>query len=535
MMEEQDSPDDLEYEEYEDYEDEEDEFDKLTRGEKVCGFIEEYCKVPEGALVGQPIQLADFQRDFILDIYDNPHITHTAILAIARKNAKTATIACILLAHICGPEAVLNSQIVSGAMSRDQASLVYKLAVKIINLDPRLSIKTKTVDSTKRILGLSKNVEYHALSADGHTAHGLSPILAILDEVGQIKGPTSPFVEAVTTSQGAHEDPLLIMISTQSASDADYLSLQIDDAIRGSDPGIIVHLYAAEEDCDLLDEEQWKKANPALGLFRSEKDLRKQITKAVRLPSLESSTRNLLLNQRVSLERLWLSPTVWKENNKKPSIEVFQTAQKVALGLDLSQKTDLTAAVFAAEDEETETVHLMPFCFTPLIGIDERQARDRAPYSDWVKKEFMFTAGTKVVDYGDMVLRLNLWLEENDIFMTSVEYDRWRIETLQAESEELSFGQDSEWNPVGQGFKDMGPRVSQFEELLLAGKIAHGGHPLLNLGASHAIAVEDASKNKKLDKSKTTQRIDPIVAAVMATYAVSTKTEANTDVALMIA
>ena len=101
-------------------------------------------------------------------------MTHTAILTMARKNAKTATIACILLAHICGPEARQNSQIVSGAMSRDQAGLVYKLATKIINLDPRLQLECRTVDSTKTIWGLTADVEYHALSADASTAHGLS-------------------------------------------------------------------------------------------------------------------------------------------------------------------------------------------------------------------------------------------------------------------------------------------------------------------------------------------------------------------------
>jgi phage terminase large subunit-like protein len=93
---------------------------ELTRGEKVCRFIETCCVVPEGDLVGQPVVLSDFQRLFILAIYDNPAVTDTAILSIARKNAKTGTIAFILLAHIVGPEAIQNSRIVSGAMSREQ-------------------------------------------------------------------------------------------------------------------------------------------------------------------------------------------------------------------------------------------------------------------------------------------------------------------------------------------------------------------------------------------------------------------------------
>jgi phage terminase large subunit-like protein len=86
-----------------------------TRGVKVCEFIEKFCLAPEGDLIGKPIKLEPFQRRFILDIYDNPYKTHSAYLSIARKNGKTALIGAILLAHLCGPEAVENSQIVSGA------------------------------------------------------------------------------------------------------------------------------------------------------------------------------------------------------------------------------------------------------------------------------------------------------------------------------------------------------------------------------------------------------------------------------------
>ena len=92
---------------------------KLSRGEKVCAFIEKYCVAPEGEHIGKPIKLLPFQRRFLLEIYDNPVGTHSAFLSIARKNGKTALIAGLLLAHLCGPEAVQNSQIVSGAQSKE--------------------------------------------------------------------------------------------------------------------------------------------------------------------------------------------------------------------------------------------------------------------------------------------------------------------------------------------------------------------------------------------------------------------------------
>jgi phage terminase large subunit-like protein len=168
----------------------------MTRGEKVCAFIERYCFVPEGKLVGKPLKLMKFQRDFIKGIYDNKHGTSRAYLSVARKNGKSALIAGIVLAHIIGPEARLNSQIVSGARSREQASLVFKLAEKMIRLSPELYKLIKIVPSSKMLIGLPMNVEYKAISAEAGTAHGLSPVLAILDEVGQVRGPTDSFIEA---------------------------------------------------------------------------------------------------------------------------------------------------------------------------------------------------------------------------------------------------------------------------------------------------------------------------------------------------
>ncbi len=207
-----------------------------TRGEKVCQFIERYCLVPEGSGVGQPMKLMNFQRKFILEVYDNPAGTSRAYLSVARKNGKSSLIAAIMLAHLVGPEAQTNSQIISGARSRDQASLVFKLAEKMVRLSNELSKIVRIVPSQKTLLGLICNVEYKAISAESGTAHGLSPILAILDEVGQVRGPYDPFVEAIETSQGAHSSPLLIAISTQSSTDGDLFSNWLDDAANAKDP-----------------------------------------------------------------------------------------------------------------------------------------------------------------------------------------------------------------------------------------------------------------------------------------------------------
>src|SRR5690606_34363571 len=122
---------------------------ELTRGERVCRFIEEYLVAPEGSLVGQPIRLIPAQEAFILSVYDNPAGTRRAYWSIARKNSKTATIACLLLAHIVGPEAYQNSRIVSGARSRSQAAEVHNYAAKMVWMSPKLAKLARVVPSSK--------------------------------------------------------------------------------------------------------------------------------------------------------------------------------------------------------------------------------------------------------------------------------------------------------------------------------------------------------------------------------------------------
>lgn len=492
----------------------------MTRGEKVITFIENFCLVPEGRLVGKPMRLSKFQKRFILAIYDNPSGTRRAILSLARKNGKTALIAAMLLAHIVGPLAEQNSQLVSGAMSREQASLVYKLAAKMLDLQPLFAHRYRSVPSTKTIVGLSKNVEFKALSAEGSTAHGLSPIVAILDEAGQVRGPMTPFIEAIITSQGAHENPLLIVISTQAPSDADMLSVWIDDAERSGDPHTVCHVYAADKDCDILDQTQWAKANPGLGDFRSERDLEEQIKMASRIPSMEASARNLLLNQRVALDSLWLAPSVWKENGAPPIIDVFREGAVVSVGLDLSKRTDLTAAVFAARDQEG-AFHLLPFVFTPQQGIADRELRDKAPYSLWVKQGKLIAVPGATLDYRWLFEFMRQKTESLGIEASIIAFDRWRINEAKDAALAVDVFSFADWREVGQGYKDMAPRVEAFESLLLQGMIRHGNHPLLNMAAANAIAVSDPAGNRKLDKAKSTLRIDPLVAAVMAVGALS--------------
>lgn len=479
-----------------------------SRAERVIAFIQRHCLTPDGEHVGKPMVLADFQKRFIREIYDNPNGTRRAILSVSRKNGKTGLIAGLLLAHLVGPEAKLNAQLVSGAMSREQASLVFRLASQMVMLSPTLSKIVRIVPSSKRLLGLPLNTEYKALAADGKTAHGLSPLFCLIDEAGQVRGPQSDFIDALTTSQGAHADPLLIVISTQSASDQDWLSIQIDDAKASNDPRIVCHLYAAPEGCDLLDKEAWKAANPALGLFRSEDDLREQMTQAQRMPSMENSARNLLLNQRVSTESPFISPDVWK--SCAADVLPFDEDTPIYAGLDLSARTDLTALVLVGKIKgKWQTV---PYFWTPNEGLMDRAKRDRSPYDLWHRQGFLRTTPGATVDYEYVATDIASLLAGLNI--QAIAYDRWRIALLKKEFERI--GADLPLVEWGQGYKDMAPALDHLEAELLNGRVCHGNHPVLSMCAANAVITKDPTGARKLDKSRATGRIDGLQAMAMA-------------------
>ena len=148
----------------------------MSRAADIIEFCETLLAVPDGAHAGQPLRLLDFQKAFIRAVYDAEQPTRRAFLSMARKGGKTTLTAALLLAHLVGPEAKLNAQIVSGAMSRDQAAIVFGLAAKMVQLSPVLSKLVRIIPSGKRLIGLPLNTEYRALAADGRTAHGTRPV-----------------------------------------------------------------------------------------------------------------------------------------------------------------------------------------------------------------------------------------------------------------------------------------------------------------------------------------------------------------------
>jgi phage terminase large subunit-like protein len=479
-----------------------------SRAARNIEWIESTLRVPEGKLVGQPIKLRAWQREAIVGIYDSP--TRRAIVSFGRKNGKTGLAACLLLLHLVGPEAQANSQLFSAAQSREQAAILFALAAKMVRMSPDLSQYVIVRDTAKQLACGELGTLYRALSAEASTAYGLSPAFVVHDELGQVRGPRSELYEALETAAGAQETPLSIVISTQAPTDADLLSLLIDDAKRGEDERTKLFLYTADESLDPFSDEAIRQANPAFGDFQNATEVRQQAESARRMPSREAAYRNLVLNQRVNTTNPFIPATVWDACCGEIDHEAFEEGE-VYVGLDLSARNDLTAAIAVVKDH-AGTWHVESTFFAPRLGVDERSHKDRVPYDVWAKDGYIALTEGRSVDYEAVATWLADYCSSHNV--VQVRFDRWRIDVLKAELARI--GAEIPLEPFGQGFKDMTPALDALESELSNGNMRHGGNPVLRMCAANAVCTRDPAGNRKLDKSKATGRIDGLVALAMA-------------------
>jgi len=491
---------------------------KRTRAERNIRWLERHIRIPEGRFVGQPLKLAEFMKDDLRAIYDNPHGTRRAIISRGRKNAKTTESAMILLLHLCGPEAKPNSQLYSAAQSREQAGILFELAAKMIRMSPKLSAYAEPKDSGKRIVCPELGTVYRALSADASTAYGLSPVLVIHDELGQVKGPRSSLYDAMETATAAQEDPLSIIISTQAPTDADLLSVLIDDANKARDPRTVLRFQTAPMDLETFSEEAIRAANPAFDLFMNQTEVLGMMEDARNMPARQAEFENLVLNRRVEMSNPFVSRKVWMENAAEPNRDF--TKRAVYAGLDLSETTDLTALVLVApETVEGQVIwDVRPHFWLPGEGLDAKARLDRVEYDVWARDGYLDAVeGKKSIEYEYVARHLRDVFDDYDV--KKLAFDRHNWNQLRPWLSKVGFTEEeleNKFEPFGQGFVSMSPALRTTETLLLNNRVRHGNHPILTMCAGNAVVKKDDAGNRKLTKAGSRGRIDGMVSLVMA-------------------
>ena len=310
------------------------------------------------------------------------------------------------------------------------------------------------------------------------------------------------------TAAAAQESPLSLIISTQAPTDADLLSLLIDDALLGTDPEVKIRLYTTPLDMDPFGEEAIRAANPHFDYFMNKGEVRKQQAAAKRMPSREAPFRNLILNQRVETVTPFVTRTVWLENTGRAfddlkGLEVFG-------GLDLSSVNDLTALVLGAKEDDVWNVE--PTFWLPEEGLADKSRADRVPYDVWAEQGYLQTTPGKSIEYEFVAEMLRGVFDTYNI--VALGFDRYNMKFLVPWLVKAGFTPEEleRFIPFGQGFISMSPAIRELESVLLANKMAHRAHPVLSMCAANARVVKDPAENRKFTKAKVSGRIDGMVA-----------------------
>lgn len=491
-------------------------YDK-AQADFAVGFIECLCHT-KGRWAGKPFKLLPWQEQIVRDIFgtlkaDGNRQFTTAYIEIPKKNGKSELAAAIAL-YMLFADGEASPEVYGAAADRQQAAIVFDVAHQMVNMTAALAKRSKILTANKRIVSGFNNGFYQVLSAEVTSKHGLNVSGLVLDEVHA--QPNRKLYDVLTKGSGdAREQPLYFLITT-AGNDTNSICYELHqkalDIIEGRkvDSTFYPVIYGAPESADWTSPAVWKEANPSLGDTITLEKVQAACDSAKQNPAEENSFRQLRLNQWVKQTVRWMPMDKWDACDF--AVNDNELAGRVCYGgLDLSSTTDITAfvLVFPPLDEE-DKYHILPYFWIPEENVDLRVRRDHVPYDLWEKQGTLLTTEGNVVHYGYIEKFIENLNERFNI--REIAYDRWGAVQMVQNLEGMGFTVV----PFGQGFKDMNPPTKELMKLTLEKRIAHGGHPVPRWMMDNIFIKTDPAGNIKPDKEKSTEKIDGVVATIMA-------------------
>lgn len=479
-------------------------------------FIESLCHT-KGTWAGKPFELIDWQEQIIRDLFgvlkpNGYRQFNTAYIEIPKKQGKSELAAAVALLLLCG-DGEERAEVYGCAADRNQAKIVFDVAVDMVRFCPALSKRVKILESQKKITYLPTNSSYQVLSADVANKHGFNTHGVIFDELHT--QPNRKLFDVMLQGSGdARMQPLYFLITT-AGNDTNSICYEVHQKAidiaegRKVDPTFYSIIYGAAEDEDWTDPEVWKKANPSLGITVGIDKVKAACESAQQNPGEENAFRQLRLNQWVKQSVRWMPMEKWDACAFTVSEDDLE-GRICYGGLDLSSTTDITAfvLVFPPMDEE-DKYYVLPYFWIPEETLDLRVRRDHVPYDLWERQGVLMTTEGNVVHYGYIEKFIEQLGERFNI--REIAFDRWGAVQMVQNLEGMGFTVV----PFGQGFKDMSPPTKELMKLVLEEKIAHGGHPVLRWMMDNIYIRTDPAGNIKADKEKSTEKIDGAIATIM--------------------
>jgi len=476
----------------------------------------------KGRWAGTPLLLEPWQQFFVGTLFgwmreDGTRRFRYAYLEVGRKNGKSTLLSGTGL-YLVAADGEMGAEVYTAATKRAQARIIHQESINMVRQSPFLSrILTITKDNIHMESTMSK---FEPLGRDSKTLDGLNVHGAIIDELHA--HPTGDMWDVLETGTGARDQPLMVAITT-AGSNRHSICYQLHDYTKKVLQGIVEDdswhgvIYALDVDPDTGELEDWEnedvwvKANPNLGVSKGWDGMREKARKAKAVPARLNAFLQKELNVWTQASTRWLNPDRWNACNYGPVREDDLRGRRCWGGLDLSSTLDVTAAVFVFEPMEGRDVwDVVCMFWLPEENLMERVKRDRVPYDAWVRDGFLKLTPGDVVDYDfiehELAEALDRWR------VMEIAFDPWNATSV------VNRMQDRGAVMVGfrQGYKTMNPAMKSLEVAVQRRVINHQGNPVLSWMADNLVASRDPAGNMKPDKEKSVEKIDGIVALLMA-------------------
>ncbi|WP_144121132.1 terminase large subunit [Catellatospora sichuanensis] len=522
-----------------------------SKAERVIRFIETFCVHTKGRFAGKPFLLTDWQKNEII----RPLYGHMqwdtqlgayrrqysiAWLEMARKQGKSQLLSALGLYHLVA-DGEESAEVYGVAADRDQASLVFNVAKRIVELSPRLRGWVEIIDSKKRLVYAKTNSFYQVLPGDAAGALGVNASAVLFDEV--LTQRDRHLWDAMRQSFGTRVQPLMIAATTAAYTSAAFALAEHEHSVQVQDkpwidPNRFVFARNLPTDWDFRDEgvppcpefpkgTGWYYVAPGLGDFFSIETMRAELREAESRPQTLQSFRVFRLNQWTSQAERWLDMEVWDANG---TLAFTRDALKgrLAFGaLDLASTQDFTAWLLlfpgSPHDPEAGGFTVLPHFFVPRPAVEMRSnMADRMAH--WEREGFITVTEGVVTDYSVILEHIGTDAETFRIRM--IGYDPWNATHLISLIEDR--GQPTV--KVPQTAPRLNDPCKALESGLAERQMFHGGHPVLRWMADNVELEVTGDGLMKPSKKKSGEKIDGIAALVTALFVASIPMEEDPEV-----
>ena len=474
-------------------------------------------KHSKGEWAGKTMRLEPWEQFIVASLFgwkreDGTRRFRTSYTECARKNGKSTLAAGIGLFLLLADDEA-GAEVYSAATKREQARISHGEATRMAKTSPQIRRVVRIYKDNIHIVDTASKFE--PLGADSNTMDGLNVHGAIIDEVHAHK--TRETWDVLETATGARRQPLMFAITT-SGFDRHTLCWTQHEYTEKILSGVIEDdswfgiIFTIDEGDAWEDEENWIKSNPNLGVCKKLDDMRRKAGRAKEMPAALNAFLRLELDIWTQAETKWVNIEHWKQCGAMVDAEGLRGRTCYA-GLDLSSNTDVSALslVFPPQADGDEYQVLCRF-WIPEESMQERVHNDRVPYDAWVRQGYVTATPGNVIDYSYILAQIDEDMQAYDV--QELAFDRWGATKIQTDLMEL--GGEEFLVQFGQGFASMSAPMKELEKLILGHQLAHGNNPVLTWMADNLVARQDPAGNIKPDKDKSREKIDGIVALIMA-------------------